>query len=109
LNNIYSSDIWIKNKKYFYSILDKFINISMQEKLVFFFVTININENSKLKYVNQFIVEFKKPKYQISWLYLVEENENQVHYHFIMGVKSILEYNEHLKINLLNELKESLT
>jgi hypothetical protein len=81
------------------------------------FITINIcnNNNLKLNSTNRnigFITNvLKQKKYQASYLYLVEEkNKNNIeHYHIILGVKTLTDYNNHFKLNILNELKKDIS
>lgn len=80
----------------------------MQEKLFFLFVTINYKKNEE-KQIDELNFELKKHKYQISWYYLVEEKRNNKHHHIILAIKTILEYNDQFKINILNELKENIS
>lgn len=97
--------------------LDKFINCILNDKLVIFFITINYTNNSNLKLNDRehnlnFISKiFINEKFQTSFFYLVPElnKNNNEHYHLVYGYKSLVDFNDSLKINILNELKTDIS
>lgn len=80
------------------------------EKLLILFITINNDKKNKNDLTSKHIInELIKEKYQVSFIYLVKEEENHSHYHLILGIKCLLEVNDNFKLNILNELKEELS
>lgn len=60
----------------------------------------NININKIIDYLIQ-------EKYLIDWLYIVPEldEKEKEHYHLIIAIKTLVNYNAHVKINLINDLR----
>lgn len=80
----------------------------MQEKVYTLFISLNNSENTNLNCEN-IKKELIKNEYQACWFYIVEENQNNKHFHVLLGVKCLLEYNENFKINILNNIKNNLS
>lgn len=110
---------WTKEKKYFSNKLDIFINNYLLNNYLFFFITVNNDLNSKILNSNENLEtimlqinnEIWKNEYQTEFTYIVPEynKSGNVHYHIIMIVKGLLNYNGNILKNLSNKYKINIS